>query len=151
MAAGASRVISGTRFLLTHESGAHPEYKRRILAADITLRTTLFGLGWPAPHRVIPNAATERWCHADGSPKTAPRLINARSAILARIPTTTSLQRMQTPGVPVFSPIAPTAEMPASAVDRTACYAGRECAAPEFGHIGPPGVGGAFAGGTLES
>jgi len=32
---------------------------------------------------------------------------------------------MQTPGLPLFSPIAPTMEMPASAVDRTACYAGQ--------------------------
>jgi NAD(P)H-dependent flavin oxidoreductase YrpB (nitropropane dioxygenase family) len=124
LAAGASGVVAGSRFLLTHESGAHPEYQRRILAADKTLRTTLFGLGWPAPHRVIPNAATERWCNTDGSAKVAPRLINARSAILAKLPTTTSVLRMQTARSPVFSPIAPTVGMPASAVDRTACYAG---------------------------
>ena len=55
--------------------GARSEYLRRILNADKTLRTMLFGVGWPAPHRVIP--------------------------------------------------IAPTMEMPASAVDRTACYAGQ--------------------------
>jgi nitronate monooxygenase len=32
--------------------------------------------------------------------------------------------RMQTPGPPMFSPIAPTIGMPESAVDRTALYAG---------------------------
>jgi nitronate monooxygenase len=125
LAAGASGVIAGTRFLLTHESRAHPEYQRRILAADKTLRTMLFGLGWPAPHRVIPNAATERWCDADGSAKAAPRLINARSAFLAKLPATTSVLRMQHPRLPLFSPIAPTVGMPASAVDRSACYAGQ--------------------------
>ena len=124
LAAGASGVIAGTRFLLTHESRAHPEYQRRILAADRTFRTLLFGMGWPAPHRVIPNAATERWCHADGTAKAVPRLINGGSALLARLPPTTSVLRMQTPRLPLFSPIAPTVGMPASAVDRAACYAG---------------------------
>lgn len=33
--------------------------------------------------------------------------------------------RMQTPRLPFFSPIAPTIGMPASAVDRAACYAGQ--------------------------
>ena len=125
LAAGASGVIAGTRFLLTHESRAHPEYQRRILAARNAFRTTLFGLGWPAPHRVIANAATERWCHEDETAKVGPRLINARSAVLARLPATSSVLRMQTPRLPFFSPIAPTVGMPASAVDRAACYAGQ--------------------------
>jgi nitronate monooxygenase len=59
--AGASGAVAGTRFLLSDESRAHPEYKRRLLAAEETVLTELFGLGWPeAPHRVIPNAAIER-------------------------------------------------------------------------------------------
>jgi NAD(P)H-dependent flavin oxidoreductase YrpB (nitropropane dioxygenase family) len=58
--AGASMAVAGTRFLLAEESRAHPEYKRRLLDADETILTELFGLGWPAPHRVVPNAATER-------------------------------------------------------------------------------------------
>lgn len=57
---GASATVAGTRFLLAEESRAHPEYKRRLLDADETILTELFGLGWPAPHRVVPNAATER-------------------------------------------------------------------------------------------
>jgi nitronate monooxygenase len=125
LAAGASGVIAGTRFLLTNESRAHPEYQRRILNADKTIRTTLFGMGWPAPHRVIPNAATERWCHADGTAKVVPRSINGGSGFLAKLPATTSILRMQTPRLPLFSPIAPTADMPASVVDRAACYAGQ--------------------------
>ncbi len=57
--AGASAAVAGTRFLLSDESSAHPEYKRRLLTAEETILTELFGLGWPAPHRVVPNAATE--------------------------------------------------------------------------------------------
>ena len=125
LAEGAGGVIAGTRFLLTHESRAHPEYQRRILAARKTFRTMLFGLGWPAPHRVIANAATERWCRDDGTVKAGPRLINARSGILAKLPANASVYRIQTPRLPLFSPVAPTVGMPASAVDRTACYAGQ--------------------------
>ncbi len=60
LTAGASAAVAGTRFLLSEESRAHSEYKRRLLGADETILTELFGLGWPAPHRVVPNAATER-------------------------------------------------------------------------------------------
>ena len=126
LSAGASGVIAGTRFLLTREANAHPEYQRRILAAHKTFRTTLFGLGWPAPHRVIANAATDRWCHDDGSAKLPPRLINAGSAVLARLPdrAIASVLRMQSPRLPLLSPTPPTAEMPASSVDCAALYAG---------------------------
>jgi nitronate monooxygenase len=58
--ASAAAAVAGTRFLASEESRAHPEYRQRLLDADETLLTELFGLGWPAPHRVIRNAATER-------------------------------------------------------------------------------------------
>ena len=126
LAAGAAGVVAGTRFLLTDEARAHPEYQRRILAADKTFRTTLFGLGWPAPHRVVANAATRRWCRDDGRAKLVPRLVNAGSGVLARLPdrAITPVLRMQTPVLPMFSPIAPTVEMPDSVVEHTALYAG---------------------------
>jgi NAD(P)H-dependent flavin oxidoreductase YrpB (nitropropane dioxygenase family) len=126
LAAGAAGVVAGTRFLLTDEAGAHPECQRRILGADKTCRTTLFGLGWPAPHRVVANAATRRWCRDDGRPKLVPRVINARSRMLASLPDGAIMPttRMQTPDLPMFSLIAPTIGMPDSAVDRTALYAG---------------------------
>jgi nitronate monooxygenase len=126
LASGASGVVSGTRFLLTHEARAHPEYQRRILAADKTLRTTLFGLGWPAPHRVVANAATRRWCHEDGSAKLAPRLINAGSGVLAKLPDRAqpAVVGLQAPRLPLFSPVAPTIDMPESSVERAALYAG---------------------------
>src|SRR3954466_817826 len=65
LSAGAEAVVVGTRFLLSDESHAHPEYKRRLLAARETGLTALFGAGWPAPHRVVRNAATERWLGGD--------------------------------------------------------------------------------------
>ena len=126
LAAGAAGVVAGTRFLLTDEARAHPQYQRRILKADKTFRTTLFGLGWPAPHRVVANAATRRWCHEDGCAKLVPGLINAGSGVLAKLPDRAVMPvlRMQTPGLPMFSSIAPTIGMPDSVVDRTALYAG---------------------------
>lgn len=62
---GAAAAVVGTRFLLSEESRAHPEYRHRLLAAERTLLTEQFGLGWPAPHRVVANAATERWRPGD--------------------------------------------------------------------------------------
>jgi NAD(P)H-dependent flavin oxidoreductase YrpB (nitropropane dioxygenase family) len=60
LAAGASGVRVGTRFLATKESGAHPEYVRALVAAsgDPTVLTTEFAVGWPAdsPHRVLRSA-----------------------------------------------------------------------------------------------
>jgi nitronate monooxygenase len=126
LAAGADGVVAGTRFLLTHESRAHPEYQRRILAADETIRTTLFGMGWPAPHRVVANAATRRWCDANGRSRMLPRIINAGSGFLPRLPdrATASVIRLQASALPLFSPIAPTVGMSDSMVDRAALYAG---------------------------
>src|SRR4051794_3817940 len=63
--AGAEATVSGTRFLMSEESGAHPDYKDRLIDARETVLTELFGLGWPAPHRVVPNAATGRWLRGD--------------------------------------------------------------------------------------
>lgn len=61
LASGAAAVMAGTRYLLTHEAHAHPAYKQRVLGAQRTLLTTLFGVGWSLKHRVVPNAATERF------------------------------------------------------------------------------------------
>src|SRR3954447_25299463 len=59
--AGATAAVAGTRFLLSEESRAHALYKERLLEADETILTELFGAGWPAPHRVVPNAATDHF------------------------------------------------------------------------------------------
>jgi NAD(P)H-dependent flavin oxidoreductase YrpB (nitropropane dioxygenase family) len=44
LAAGASGVIAGTRFLMTYEANANREYQRRIMDANSTIETNLFGL-----------------------------------------------------------------------------------------------------------
>jgi NAD(P)H-dependent flavin oxidoreductase YrpB (nitropropane dioxygenase family) len=48
--------MSGTRFVTAAESGAHPEYVTRLLAASAedTVYTEVFSVMWPnAPHRVL--------------------------------------------------------------------------------------------------
>ncbi len=64
LALGAQAAVMGTRFLASIESRAHPEYKRTLLTAneDDTVRTTLFGFGWPnAPHRTLRTRFVEEW------------------------------------------------------------------------------------------
>lgn len=64
LALGAQAAVLGTRFIATPEADAHPEYKRLILASagDDTVRTTLFGGGWPnAPHRVLRTKFVSQW------------------------------------------------------------------------------------------
>ena len=126
LTAGAAGVVAGTRFLLTDEARGHPEYLSRILKADNTFRTTLFGLGWPLPHRVVANAATQRWCREDGRTKLVPRLLNAGSGMLAGLPdrAIAPVIGLQRPALPMFSPMAPTIGMRDSTVDRMALYAG---------------------------
>ena len=124
--AGAAAVVAGTRFLMTKESGAHRVYKERLVDAESTVATTLFGLGWPARHRVLPNAATRRWCDADGKPRRLPAALNAWSGPLGRIvPSNNDAAiRLQWPRVPMFSPLAPLEGMPERSVDAAALYAG---------------------------
>jgi NAD(P)H-dependent flavin oxidoreductase YrpB (nitropropane dioxygenase family) len=66
---GAEAVAIGTRFLATAESYAHPIYKQKILTATEkdTVRTTLFGHGWPnAPHRTLRTPFVEKWLAQEG-------------------------------------------------------------------------------------
>jgi NAD(P)H-dependent flavin oxidoreductase YrpB (nitropropane dioxygenase family) len=55
LAAGASAVRVGTRFIASRESGAHPEYVRAVLdaRAEDSILTDLFSVGWDAPHRAL--------------------------------------------------------------------------------------------------
>jgi nitronate monooxygenase len=124
--AGAAGVIAGTRFLLTHEANANREYQRRVLQADKTIETRLFGLSWPLRHRVVPNAATRRWCGADGEANVVPAALNAASRLLSVLGyfDAGTLMRLQSPARPVFTPLAPLAGVPDAWVDRAALYAG---------------------------
>ena len=129
LAAGAEAVVAGTRFLLSDESDAHPEYKRRLLAADETVLTELFGAGWPAaPHRVVRNRATERWLGAGQDvPRWVRRLHRATAPALGRLPIAVMQRasRAQRPGTPLLGPAAPTTHDPDSLVDAGPLYAGR--------------------------
>jgi nitronate monooxygenase len=127
LAAGAAGVVAGTRFLLTTESRAHPRYVARVLAADETLETTLFGFGWPARHRVVANAATRRWLRPDGTLTRLPTLLNAASGPLGRaVPDRLAarLPTMQRVRVPLLSPAPPVVGMPDETVETTPLYAG---------------------------
>lgn len=64
LALGAQGVMIGTRLIATTEAYAHPVYKQKVIdaAEDHTVRTTLFGHGWPnAPHRTLRTPFVERW------------------------------------------------------------------------------------------
>ncbi|OBG20554.1 nitronate monooxygenase [Mycobacterium sp. 852002-51057_SCH5723018] len=126
LTAGATGVIAGTRFLLTHEANASREYQRRILHADNTIETNLFGLSWPLRHRVVPNAATRRWCGDNGKAKALPAALNAASRPLSVLGyfDAGALMRLQSTSRPFFTPLAPVAGVPDSWVDRAALYAG---------------------------
>jgi nitronate monooxygenase len=73
---GAAGAMLGTRFVATLESGAHPDYKAALLAAQgpaATALTVCFDGDWPyAPHRVLRNATFEAW-EAAGCPPVGTR------------------------------------------------------------------------------
>jgi nitronate monooxygenase len=124
---GASGVVAGTRFLLTDECHAHPDYQRRVLGATDTVLTTLFAAGWRDPHRVVRNAAVRRWCHADGTPKALPRLVTAATMPVARrVPMSAAgrLVARQRVGLPMFSPAALLRGDDPALVEVTPLYAG---------------------------
>jgi NAD(P)H-dependent flavin oxidoreductase YrpB (nitropropane dioxygenase family) len=128
---GAVGVVAGTRFVLSEESEAHPEYKRRLTEASQTVLTELFGLGWPAPHRVIPNAATERWLRGDPRGPVAVRAANRLAApALSRLPLALAgrLAATQRPGLPAFGPSSPLRGSDARLVDASPLYAGESVA-----------------------
>jgi nitronate monooxygenase len=128
LTAGAAGVVCGSRFLLTHESHAHPGYKARVLGAPRTVETTLFGFGWPDRHRVVPNAATERWCRASLAGPWGTRVLNSGSAAITRLlPIGHSrAPRLQRLAIPLYTPASPGPEDDERLLDVSALYAG-EC------------------------
>jgi NAD(P)H-dependent flavin oxidoreductase YrpB (nitropropane dioxygenase family) len=129
---GADAAVLGTRFLMTAESGAHEAYKRRLAGARETVLTELFGVGWAnAPHRVVPNRATERWLRGDPRGPAAIRLANRLAGpLVGLVPMerATTLTARQAPGIPFFGPSAPTAADPESLLDAAPLYAGESVA-----------------------
>jgi NAD(P)H-dependent flavin oxidoreductase YrpB (nitropropane dioxygenase family) len=129
--AGAIAAVAGTRFLLSEESRAHPEYRRRLLEAEDTILTELFGAGWPAPHRVVANAATERWLAGDPRGPRLNRLLNHLLAPGARyMPAGLQgrMARAQRPGSRLLSPLGPADDGPTNLLDAGPLYAGETVA-----------------------
>jgi NAD(P)H-dependent flavin oxidoreductase YrpB (nitropropane dioxygenase family) len=129
--AGAIAAVAGTRFLLSEESRAHPAYRQRLLAAQDTILTELFGAGWPARHRVVPNAATQRWLKDDRRGPALNRALNRLLAPGARhLPAGLQgrMVRAQRPGSRLLTPAGPTDDGPETLVDAGPLYAGETVA-----------------------
>ena len=127
--AGAEAVVCGTRFLMTEESGAHSTYKARLVEARETIVTELFGAGWPAPHRVVPNQATVRWLGRDlRGPGWLRMFHRATAPAFSRVPVAMQfrLAATQKPSRPMFGPTAATVDGPPNLIDAGPLYAG-EC------------------------
>jgi nitronate monooxygenase len=136
--AGASAAVAGTRFLLSDESRAHSEYRQRLLDADETILTDLFGLSWPAPHRVIPNAATELQLSGDSPIPTLNRALNRLSAPGARFAPASIQRRLirnQRPSGRMLTPQGPTDDGPPTLLDAGPLYAGETVA--RIGEVRP--------------
>jgi NAD(P)H-dependent flavin oxidoreductase YrpB (nitropropane dioxygenase family) len=131
--AGAEGAVAGTRFLLSEESRAHPGYRERLLAADSTILTELFGAGWPAPHRVVANGATEH--HLGRRDTRGPWLNRSLNRLTggpaARyVPSTLQarLARAQRPDGRLLTPAGPTDDGPPNLLDAGPLYAGETVA-----------------------
>jgi NAD(P)H-dependent flavin oxidoreductase YrpB (nitropropane dioxygenase family) len=136
--AGASAAVAGTRFLLSEESRAHPQYTRRLLGAEETVLTELFGVGWPAPHRVLANAATERWLGNDPRGPRLNRALNRLSAPGARFTPASwqrAILRRQRPHSRLLSPQGPTDDGFGTLVDAGPLYAG--CSVARIADVRP--------------
>ena len=87
------------------------------------------GFGWPARHRVVPNAATDRWCLADGRPRWVARTLMQGSGPLARLAPLDRpgfLAKFQRVAIPLFGPEAPLEGADVRSLESTPLYAG-EC------------------------
>jgi NAD(P)H-dependent flavin oxidoreductase YrpB (nitropropane dioxygenase family) len=129
--AGAVAAVAGTRFLASPESRAHPAYRERVTAGRETILTELFGLGWPASHRVLRNAATERWLGHDVRGPRLLRALNAASGPGARwIPPRIQarLAVAQRPTGRLLTPAPPTDDGPSTLLDAGPLYAGETVA-----------------------
>jgi NAD(P)H-dependent flavin oxidoreductase YrpB (nitropropane dioxygenase family) len=72
--AGAHAVAAGTAFLVAEEADRHPGYVERLLAAEDTVLTDVFSIGWPdAKHRVLANAAVAEQVPAPDAMPTGTR------------------------------------------------------------------------------
>lgn len=86
LAAGASAVRVGTRFVASVESGAHPDYVASLVAAtaEDTELTTAFSVMWPdAPHRVLRSCIEA--AEAIGDDTVATMLVDGQRVAVPRL------------------------------------------------------------------
>jgi NAD(P)H-dependent flavin oxidoreductase YrpB (nitropropane dioxygenase family) len=128
---GADAAVLGTRFVMSEESNALPAYKQRLMESRETVLTELFGMGWPARHRVIWNEAAERWLDSSGQmPSWLRTLQRVSLPVVTRLPIEMQarLTASQTPSRPFFGPFTPTVDRPGNLLDAGALYAGESVA-----------------------
>ena len=121
---GAEAAVLGTRFLMAGESHAHPGYRRRLAEGSETILTELWGLGWPSPHRVLPNATTDRWLRGDPRGPAAARRFNG---LVSRLPLPDRWP-LQNARFPLLTPHPATDDRPESVLDHAPLYAGETVA-----------------------
>ena len=130
--AGAVAAVAGTRFLMSEESRAHPAYKRRLVEGEDTILTELFGVGWPrAPHRVLPNAATDRWLGHNSRGPAYVRAVHTLLTPLARAMPTQTQRRMSArprSGLLDLSAQPPVRNLPEETIETHPLYAGETVA-----------------------
>ena len=118
---GAQGVSIGTRFLASVEANASTAYKARVIAAkaEDTIYGEHFDVGWSnAPHRVLRNAAVERWESA-GRPPSGQR--PGEGTVLGTMQSGgTSVQ------IPAYSAYLPEPDVTAD-IEQMALYAGQSC------------------------
>ena len=121
LAAGASAVSLGTRYLVTPEARVVPEYKRRVLAAKAadTVLTQLYDVGWPdANHRVLRNGVYREW-EAAGEPRSGSRPGEGKT--VGRVPVAN-----ETVDLPRYTVMPPVSGFEGD-LDEVPLYAGESC------------------------
>ena len=94
--AGAHAVAAGTAFLVAEEADRHPGYVERLLAADETVLTDVFSIGWPdAKHRVLRNEALAAGVPAPDAMPTGTRGGDAERMALYAGTGTRALRRVE--------------------------------------------------------
>jgi nitronate monooxygenase len=115
---GAAGAMLGTRFVMSREANAHPDYQAAIAAASETgtaYLENLFDRGWrSAPHRTLRNSTYRAWMEA-GKPNRGGR--PAEDEVIAAL--TNGSQ------VPRYSSDAPTRQVLTGLAEAMALYAGQ--------------------------
>jgi nitronate monooxygenase len=115
---GAAGAMLGTRFVMSREANAHPDYQAAIAAASETgtaYLENLFDRGWRnAPHRALKNSTYRTWMEA-GKPNRGAR--PAEDEVIATLADGYK--------VPRYSSDAPTRQVSIGLAEAMALYAGQ--------------------------